>query len=138
MPKTIVQKVIFKNTTPQVLYNLYLDAKQHHASTGVTARIKEKEGSSFSVYDGYATGRNLQLIKDKLIVQSWRASDWTENDIDSTFVIRLEPKGKDVVVHATHANVPDNQAKSLDKGWHDYYWTPWKKFLKASSSAKKV
>ncbi len=129
MPKTIVQKVVFKNTTPKAIYDLYMDAKKHSLSTGVPAKITAKEGSKFSAQGGYISGKNLQLVKDKLIVQTWRAEDWDKSDIDSTFIINLEPKGKDVVLTAIHANVPDNQSDGLKSGWNDYYWKPWKKYL---------
>ena len=130
MSKTIVQKVVFKNTTAKALYDLYMDAKKHSEVTGSEAKISAKEGSAFSAHGGYIKGKNLQLIKDKLIVQSWKAEDWDKEDMDSTFIINLETKGKDVVLHAIHANVPDNQSESLSDGWNEYYWKPWKKFLK--------
>jgi activator of HSP90 ATPase len=129
MLKTIIQEIVFKNTTPKVLYGLYMDSKKHSAATGVPAKISGKVGGSFSVYNGVITGKNLQLLKDKLIVQAWRTKDWKKDDLDSTFIIALKPKGKDVVLHAVHANVPDGQAEGIDKGWHEYYWEPWKKFL---------
>ena len=129
MAKTIVQKVVFMNTTPKALYDLYMDAKKHALICGADCEISPKEGTKFSVYGGYATGKNLQLIKDKLIVQSWRASDWDENQMDSTFIINFETKGKDVVLHAIHANLPDAEAESISQGWHDFYWNPWKQHL---------
>jgi activator of HSP90 ATPase len=129
MAKTIVQKVVFKNTTAATLYGLYLDPKKHTEVTGASAKISAKEGTKFSAFDSYITGMNLHLVKDKLIVQSWRGSDWKAGDSDSTFIIHLEQKGKDVLLLATHANVPDNQAKDLGKGWQDFYWNPWKRHL---------
>ncbi|HTE10089.1 MAG TPA: SRPBCC domain-containing protein [Chitinophagaceae bacterium] len=129
MAKTIIQKVLFKNTQPGVLYELYMNAKKHSMVTGAAVSITAKEGSKYAAHGDYIKGKNLQLIKNRLIVQSWRASDWDENDIDATFIINLEPKGKDVVLHAIHANLPDKQAGSIDKGWHDYYWNPWKQYL---------
>jgi activator of HSP90 ATPase len=129
MARTIVQKVVFKNTTPKALYDLYMNAKKHTKATAAEAQITSKEGAPFSAHDGYITGTNLKLVKDQLIVQSWRGSDWRKEDPDSTFIIHLEPKGKNVVLHAIHANLPDNQADDIDKGWHTFYWEPWKKFL---------
>jgi activator of HSP90 ATPase len=129
MAKTIVQKVLFKNTSPKSLYDLYMNARQHSEATGSPANISDKEGARFSAHGGYINGKNLQLVKNKLIVQSWRGSDWDKSAIDSTFTIHLEPKGKDVVLHAVHANLPDTEAGHISKGWHDYYWKPWKKFL---------
>jgi len=128
MAKTITQNISFKNTTPDVLYNFYMNAKLHSQLTGSPAKISGKEGSPFSAYAGYCRGKTLQLIKNKLIVQSWRASDGNETDIDSTFILLFEQKGKDTVVTMVHANVPDHQAKALADGWYDFYWTPWKNY----------
>ena len=125
MPKTIRQKITFKRTPPLVLYDAYMNAKNHSILTGSEAIITKKEGSEFSAYDGYITGRNLQLIKDRLIVQSWRASDWNEEDIDSTLILLIQPKGKIIQLIVTHANVPDREYKNLSRGWHEHYWDHW-------------
>jgi len=129
MAKTIVQKVVFKNTTSKALYELYMDAKKHSLVTGGPAKISAKEGSSYSVHGGYIKGKNLHLVKDKHIVQTWRAEGWDKNDVDSIFTIHLEQKGKDVVLHATHANIPDKHTASIEKGWHGHYWNPWKQHI---------
>lgn len=129
MPKTITQKVVFKNTTAKQLYDLYMDAKKHTESTGTATKIKDKEGTAFSAGDGYMWGKNLRLIKNKLIVQTWTAADWKGKE-ESIFIILLEPKGKDTVLHMTHANVPDEHAPGINDGWKTYYWDMWKKYLK--------
>ncbi len=136
MSKTIVQKVVFKNTNAKALYDLYMDAKKHSIATGSPAKISAKEGTKYSVHGGYITGKNLQLVKDKLIVQTWRATGWDKADVDSTFMINLEQKGKDVVLHAVHANLPEKHAGHIGKGWHDHYWKPWKKYLAGKPIAK--
>jgi len=132
MAKTIVQKVLFKNTTPKALYELYMDSKKHSIATASPAKISAKEGGKYSAHGGYITGKNLKLVKNKQIVQTWRGSDWEKHDDDSIFTIHLEPKGKDVVLHAIHAIVPDRHAESLNKGWHTHYWNPWKSYLKGT------
>lgn len=129
MSKTIVQKVLFKSTTAKTLYNLYMNARLHALVTGAPATITATVGSKYSVYDGYIKGKNLQLVKDRLIVQTWRAEGWDKKDIDSTFIINLEPKGNDVILHVTHANLPSRHAGHTNKGWYDHYWNPWKQYL---------
>ena len=136
MAKTIYQKILFKNTTPRALYDLYMDSKKHSVATGAPAKIDAKEGGKYSAHGGYIAGKNLQLIKNKLIVQTWRAQGWNKNDPDSIFIILLEPKGKDVMLHATHANLPDDGVASVSKGWHNHYWKPWKKYLAGKPIAK--
>ena len=121
--------MLFKNTTREALYELYMNAKIHSSITDGPVEISEKVGSSFKAFGGYITGKNLQLVKNELIVQSWRGSDWDFTDSDSSFLLSLEQKGNDVILNMVHANVPDAQDKDLDKGWHDFYWNPWKQHL---------
>lgn len=129
MPKTILQTVIFKNTTPETLYTIYMDAKKHSEATGGVAKIFSKAGSSYSAWDGYITGKIFQLVKGKMILQSWRSSDFKSSDLDSTLILQFEQKGNDAVLHMVHANVPDHQSAGVKGGWNDYYWKPWKKYL---------
>jgi activator of HSP90 ATPase len=72
----------------------------------------------------------LQLIPNRLVVQSWRAAEWPDTEPESTFILLFEQSGTDVIVTMTHANVPGNQYKALKAGWNDFYWKPWKAFLK--------
>jgi activator of HSP90 ATPase len=136
MSKNIVQKVVFKKTAPKALYDLYMNAKKHSVATGAPAKITNKVGDKFSVHGGYITGENLQLVKDELIVQTWRTMEWDKKEPDSIFIIHLERKGKDTVVHAIHAGLPDKHTDSINKGWHVHYWDPWKKFLAGTPIAK--
>ena len=129
MAKTILQKVVFKNTSPDKVYDLYMNAKQHSFITGAPAKISNKVGASFSAHGSYIAGKNLHLIKNELIVQTWRAESWSKDDPDSILIIGLERKGNDVVLNAVHANVPDNAEASLKKGWFDHYWNPMKNHL---------
>src|SRR6478672_3659926 len=87
MSQTITQEVLFRNTTARALYDLYMDSTKHSVATGAPANISPSEGGSYSAHSGYITGRNLQLIRDRLIVQSWRAQSWNNDDVDSTFII---------------------------------------------------
>lgn len=129
MAKQITQKIIFKKTKPKDLFALYMNTKKHSLIAGSPVIISSKKGSPYASHEGYITGEHVYSIKDKIIVQTWRAMDWDTNDPDSVFTIVLEPKGKDTVLHAIHSNVPDKHAKSVEKGWHGHYWNPWKQHL---------
>jgi activator of HSP90 ATPase len=138
MGKTIIQKIIFKKATTKALYELYMSAKLHSLITGGQVKITQKVGDRFRVFDGYITGKNLQLIKHQLIVQSWRGSDWDAKAKDSTFLISFEQKGSDALINVVHANVPDKAADSLDKGWRNHYWKPWKQWLAGKQITRPV
>jgi activator of HSP90 ATPase len=130
MPKTLTQTITFKNQKASSLYAMFLDSKQHTMLTGgVAAKMSSKVGAKFAAHGGYIKGKNLQLVKNRLIVQSWRSRDWTANDLDSTFILAFEQKGKDVVLTMVHANIPDKQAAGIKTGWTHFYWRPWKEYL---------
>lgn len=131
MPKTIQQKVVFKNCKAGSLYTMFLDSKHHTMLTGNSpAKISAREGARFTAHGGYCSGKNLQLLKDKLIVQSWRSADWSKDEPDSTLVLLFDQDGKDAVINMVHANVPDVHLKSIADGWKAYYWKPWQAYLK--------
>ena len=130
MSYTLTQKVMFENTTTDKLYSMYLNPKHHSAITGGKhAEISDVEGAKYNANGGGHFGKILQLIKNRLIVQSFYAADWEKGEIDSTLILYFEQKGSDVIMHVTHANIPDRQANAIDMGWKEIYWTPWKEYL---------
>ena len=132
MARTITQKIKFKNQKVSDLYAMFLESKSHRKITGGNAaKISAKEGARFTAHNGYCFGKNLQLVKNRLIVQSWRGSDWSGDDMDSTFILSFSQHGRDAVLTMVHANVPDKQAAGVRSGWYDFYWKPWKEYLKS-------
>lgn len=125
--KTIKQKISFKATAHEV-YEALMDSKKHSAFTGGVAKISRKIGGSFSVYDGYATGKNIELIEDKKIVQSWCAADWNDDEISEVQFIIDSSKNGSVMLFQQN-NVPIKHFSSIKQGWIDFYWKPLKKML---------
>ncbi len=134
MAKHIAQKITFKKTKPKALFELYMNGKKHARISGSPVTISSKAGDAFSAHGGYITGRSIHTVKDKVIVQTWRSADWSPEDPDSVFTIVLEPRGKDTILYAIHSGIPDAKVESIEKGWHDHYWKPWKQHL----SGKKI
>src|SRR3989338_10768338 len=77
--KTIKQTTNFK-ATPHEVFELLMDSKKHSNFTGNKAIISRKVGGKFSAYDGGLNGKNLEIVKDKKIVQAWRCEEegWSE------------------------------------------------------------
>jgi len=113
-----------------------MNGEKHSVATGAPAQITNTEGSIFSAHNGYITGKNLQLIKDKLIVQTWRAQSWSSDEPDSTFILHFEPQGNDTLLHVVHANVPTNAFDDLNSGWHKMYWEPFRLYLAGTPISK--
>ena len=74
---SITQKNLLP-TLPEEVYDALLDPKKHSKFTGSKATGKTKVGAKFTAWDGYISGRNLELEKGKRIVQEWITTDWPE------------------------------------------------------------
>ncbi len=125
--KNIRQTATFKVSAHDV-YEALMDAKKHAVFTGGKATISRKVGGKFSVFDGYAEGKNVELIPDKKIVQTWRASDWPEGHYSRVTFMLEESDGKTKLTF-TQSDVPDEQSADISQGWRDYYWKPMKELL---------
>jgi activator of HSP90 ATPase len=127
MSKTIRQTVTFK-AIPHEVYEALMDEKKHASFTGGEAKISRKAAGKFSIYGGDIEGKNLEIVPDQKIVQSWRYSDWPE-DHYSTVTFSLEPIEKGTRLTFTQIDVPDDKYEDIKQGWKDYYWAPMKKLL---------
>jgi activator of HSP90 ATPase len=127
MSKPIHQTVIFK-ATPHEVYESLMDAEKHAAFTGSKASLSRQIGGEISAYDGYISGKNVELVPDKKIVQTWRAVDWPEGLFSQvTFEIGVIPEG--TRLDFSHAGLPEGTEDEFAQGWQDNYWDPMKKFL---------
>lgn len=124
----MITQTIYFQATPEKVYNALMIEKEHAKFTGAGAEIENKVGGKFSVWDGYSTGKNLELIPGKKIVQSWRASDWPEG-IFSKVIFELTKQDNGTKLKFTHENIPPDCEKDIAKGWEDYYWNPLKNYL---------
>jgi uncharacterized protein YndB with AHSA1/START domain len=127
MSKPIRQSVTFK-ATPRQVYEALMDSRKHAQFTGDAASISRKIGGKIMAYGGYITGRNLELVPDQKIVQTWHAADWPE-DHTSRVTFRLTPVKGGTRLTFTHNGVPDGHYEAIKQGWIEHYWTPMKAML---------
>jgi activator of HSP90 ATPase len=123
--------------TPQAVYDAWLDSAAHGAMTGGAAKIAKRVGGPYSAWDGYITGKTLELIPGKRIVQSWRTSKFGDGDPDSTITVELEQTKAGTRLTLTHSGVPDGQTKYENGGWQDNYFTPMKAYFASERSKGK-
>jgi len=68
-------------------------------------------------------------VPGRLIVQTWKFVDWPKNTPDSILILSFTKKGRKTQIDLKHLNVPQSAKRRIEKGWHDYYWKPWKKYI---------
>jgi len=125
---TIRQKVTLA-AGPHEVYDALLDPKKHSAFTGSPAETSKRLGARFTAWDGYISGRNLELVKDQKIVQEWTTTEWPEGYPPSRLEIKLSPKGKGTVLTMVHSKVPAEQVAKYTKGWPESYWEPLEEYF---------
>lgn len=107
----------------------WLDNKMHAEFTGgAKAKINAKEGGEFSAYDGYITGKNLEIFPYKKIKQTWRTTEFADSDEDSVLELLFTQKDDYTLISLTHTNIPDGEGEKYKKGWKEYYFSFMKEF----------
>ncbi len=127
---TIRQKVFIPAVKPERVYKAILSSKEHSEFTGSKASCTNKVGGRFTAWDGYISGKNIELAKGSEIVQEWRTTEWPEDYPPSILKILLKGKGDGTELTMIQSKVPASQVKKYTKGWYDSYWSPMKQYFK--------
>jgi uncharacterized protein YndB with AHSA1/START domain len=115
--------------SPQLLYDAWLDSDGHSKMTGSPAEVSANPGGQFKAWDGYIWGENLELEPGKRIVQSWRTSEFTNNEEDSQIEVLFEDNetgGTKITLR--HTNLPEHGAQ-YEQGWQESYFDPMKLYF---------
>lgn len=112
-------------TTARDLYECLMDARKHSSFTGAPATIEDKEGTSFTAWDGYIEGEQVVLERGKKIVQKWKANeeDWPDGHW-SEVVFLFSDTVDGARLEFYHSEIPEVLYESIAKGWSEYYWDP--------------
>ena len=111
------------------IYDAWLNSEGHARMTGGSARITDKVGEEFEAWDGYIRGKNLILEPSRRIVQSWRTTEFSNDEEDSKIEVTFTKAegGTEVAIH--HTNLPPH-GKQYQQGWIDNYFDPMKEYFK--------
>ena len=126
-----ISKTVRLKSSPPVVYNMLMDAKKHASFTGSPVKMSKKVKGTFSVFDGYCTGYNIELIENFKIVQAWNfKEDGWPIDHFSICAFLLEIDEKNTILTFTQTGIPEHKASDLRKGWNEFYWEAMKLYLK--------
>ena len=130
--KTIRQSVTF-SASPKEIYDMLMDSRKHAKFTGAKAKISDKVGGSFTAWDGYIIGKNVELVPGKKIVQMWRSDEegWPKDHFSKiTYHLTAGSKKGTTKLTFSQSGLPAKVVKSITSGWKEYYWEPMKEYLK--------
>ncbi len=119
--------------TPEAVYKAWLSGKEHAAMTGGAATGSARVGGKFTAWDGYIEGKNLELEPGKRIVQSWRTTEFSDDDPDSRLEVVLAPAKGGTKVTLRHSDLPKGQGADYKSGWVEHYFEPMKEYFGSRS-----
>ena len=122
MPTITIEQKYHFNAKPVEVYDAYVNPVKHAEFTGAGAAGKAEVGAEYTAWDGYITGKHLQLVLARKIVGEWKTSMWPEGYPPS----RLE-------LTMIHSEAPADQSAAYRQGWVDYYWEPMRKYFEKQS-----
>ncbi len=115
--------------SPAELFEMYMDSKKHSAATGGAAKMSRKPEGSFTAWNGQLRGKNLVIIPKRMIVQTWRSTNFKKGDPDSILVLSFSKSPAGGRVDLVHVGVPEQDHMGVTQGWPKYYWEPWRAYL---------
>ena len=127
---SIRHEIIFKCKAPSV-FNALVQAERFGELTSAAAEMNAEPGGWFSCFDGMITGMNIEIVTDERLVQAWRVSVWPPGVYSLVRFELEEISDEETRLVFDHAGFPEEHGDHLERGWHEKYWNPMKKYLEA-------
>ena len=105
----------------QDVYNAIVNPNMIELWSGDDAIMDDQVGTEFSLYEGNITGKNLEIEKEKKIVQQWY---FGEQEEPSIVTIKLHADKDATSVEVRHTNIPDEAYENIVEGWSEAYIEP--------------
>jgi activator of HSP90 ATPase len=106
------------NAEPSDVYSALTNPYTIELWSGYPAVMSEEPGSEFSLWEGDISGKNIEFVKDKKIVQEWYFGEQPEKSI---VTILIQSERENSVVTVEHSNIPDEDFADIAEGWREYY-----------------
>jgi uncharacterized protein YndB with AHSA1/START domain len=119
------------------LYRAWLDELEHAAFTGAPASIEPRVGGVARAWDGYTEGTFKELDEGRRIVQTWRTTEFADDDADSLVEVHLEPTKDGVRMTLVHTDIPAGEGPKYAAGWAEYYLAPLDRYFAPKAPAAK-
>jgi len=104
---------------PEEVYNALTNPATIQLWSGEPAEMSTEPGSEFALWDESISGKNLEFIPGKKIVQEWYFGDQEEKSI-VTILIHDHKNGSSVELRQT--NIPDEDFDNIVEGWNVNYF----------------
>lgn len=124
MTESFEVSTFFPNISAERIYRAWLDSQEHSGFTGSPAQVDPAVGGEFTAWDGYISGKNIELKPFHRIVQAWRTTEFPKGSPSSQLEIKIEDVDEGAKVTIIHIGIPDGQSEDYRQGWEEFYFEP--------------
>lgn len=114
----VIKQTYEINASPEEVFDALVNPEIIQIWSRDEAKMSAETGGTFMLWSGQMFGTNLEVIKNKKLVQEWCYDQWDE---PSKVTFTLKAKGKKTIIDLLHEDVPEKSLKSIEEGWNDYY-----------------
>lgn len=108
------------------VWQALVDPKLIERWSGTPATMSDQPDADFELWSGDIHGKNLTVEAPAKLVQEWYGGHWPE---PSLVTFTLHQEDHHTVVQLDHTNIPDDELKDIEDGWHSYYLGPLQKLV---------
>jgi uncharacterized protein YndB with AHSA1/START domain len=113
-----IEQTYEMNATPEQVFEALVNPDIIQTWSGDEAKMGPNIGDTFSLWGGQMFGKNLEVVRNKKLVQEWNYDQW---DKPSKVTFTIKVKGKKTIVDLLHEDVPAKSLTSITEGWDAYY-----------------
>ncbi len=129
MAESFELSTFFPKISAERIYRAWLDSREHSEFTGSPAQVDPTVGGKFTAWDGYISGKTIELEPFHCILQAWRTTEFPEESPDSQLEIQIEDAEGGAKVTLIHTDIPDGQGEDYRQGWDEYYFQPMQRYF---------
>ena len=124
---SIHQEAVIK-ASPEQVYEYLTRGEIFAAATGMPARLGDREGEPFSLFDDRLEGRQVELVRGERVVQAWRFGsahpDVWEPGVYSVVRFTLHPEEGGTRFVVDHDGIPPAWEEHIASGYPMFYASP--------------
>jgi uncharacterized protein YndB with AHSA1/START domain len=114
---------------PEAVYDVLTNSRKFAQMTGGrSAEIGKGAGEAFKLFGGDISGRNVETVPGKRLVQAWRSGAWPEG-VYSLVSFKLTGEANGTKIVFDQVGYPDAAHEMLSSGWQEMYWGPMAQLL---------
>jgi len=113
------KKYYIIDAVPMDVYNALTNEATIQLWSGDPAIMPMEPGGEFSLWEGSISGKNLEFVPGKKIVQEWYFGEQEEKSI-VTIILHAAKSGTSAELR--HTNIPDEEFDNITEGWDQNYF----------------